>query len=62
MKDSIATWEDLRNYIISLENENEYLKQQLHKVLESMEMLEYTSDEEVNKDVRAMGEEKKGRR
>lgn len=62
MKNNIATWEDLRNYIISLENENEYLKQQLHKVLESMEMLEYTSDEEVNEDVRAMGEEKKGRR
>ena len=62
MKNNIATWEDLRNYIISLENENEYLKQQLHKVLESMEMLEYTSDEEGNEDVRAMGEEKKGRR
>lgn len=62
MKDNITTWEDLRNYITSLENENEYLRQQLHRVLESMEMLEYTSDEEVNKDVRAMGEEKKGRR
>lgn len=61
MKDNIATWEDLRNYITSLENENEYLRQQLHRVLESMEMLEYTSNEEGN-DVRAMGEEKKGRR
>ena len=62
MKDNIATWEDLRNYITSLENENEYLRQQLHRILESMEMLEYTNNEEVNKDVRTMGEEKKGRR
>lgn len=62
MKNKIRTWEDLENYIITLESENEYLKQQLHKILESMEMLEYTSNEEVNEDVRAMGEEKKGRR
>lgn len=62
MKNKIETWEDLENYIISLENENEYLRQQLHRILESMEMLEYTNNEEVNKDVRTMGEEKKGRR
>lgn len=61
MKDNIATWEDVKNYVIALKKENDYLKQQLHKVLESMEMLEDTSNEEVN-DVRTMGEEKKGRR
>ena len=61
MKDDIATWEDLRNYITSLENENEYLRQQLHRVLESMEMLEYTSNEEVN-NVRIMGEKKTSRK
>lgn len=59
MKNKIETWEDLENYIISLENENEYLKQQLHKVLECMAMLE---DDEVINNVRVMGEKTTSRK
>lgn len=62
MKNEIETWEDVKNYVIALKKENDYLKQQLHQAISCINALDETKIEEVNKDVRAMGEEKKGRR
>ncbi len=61
MKNEIETWEDVKNYVIALKKENDYLKQQLHQAISCINALDETKFEEVN-DVRAMGEEKKSRR